>query len=238
MKNIQTLFQTLNITPQNLALYKQALTHSSYSNEQNPPQEDNERLEFLGDAIVGLLMADYLYSQSKEDEGIMTKKRAQAVCERSLTIYAQNIELQNYLLLGKGEKNKDFNAKSIMADTFEALFGAIYLDLGYLTAKKVFHNIVLPHLAKTIYIIDFKTQLQEIVQSEKKTIQYKIVQEQGPAHSKNFVVEVYLEKNLLGTGEGSTKKAAEQKAAQQALSKVAKPKDLLNNKGGKEKELQ
>ena len=238
MKNIQILFQTLNIFPKNLNLYKKALTHSSHSNEQNPPQGVNERLEFLGDAIVGLLMADYLYSHSKENEGIMTKKRAQAVCERSLTIYALNIELQNYLLLGKGEKNKDFNAKSIMADTFEALFGAIYLDLGYLTAKKVFHNIVLPHLDKTIYIIDFKTQLQEIVQSEKKTIQYKIVQEQGPAHSKNFVAEVYLEKNLLGTGEGSTKKAAEQKAAQQALSKVAKTKDLTNNKGDQEKELQ
>jgi ribonuclease-3 len=153
-----------------------------------------------------------------------------------LTIYAQNIELQNYLLLGKGEKNKDFNAKSIMADAFEALFGAIYLDLGYLIAKKVFHNVVLPHLDKTIYIIDFKTQLQEIVQSEKKTIQYKIAQEQGPAHSKNFVAEVYLEKNLLGIGEGSTKKTAEQKAAQQALSKVNRLKDKI--KSNDEKEFQ
>ncbi|CCP87993.1 ribonuclease III [Candidatus Phytoplasma solani] len=220
--NIQEFLKKIDIVPNNMALYKKALTHSSYSNEKFLSQEDNERLEFLGDAIIGLLMADHLYQKNKEDEGIMTKKRAQAVCERSLTIYAQNINLQNYLFLGRGEKNKDFNTKSIMADAFEALFGAIYLDLGYLFAKKVFQKLVIPHLSKVIDVIDFKTQLQEIVQSDKKTIQYKIVSEQGPAHAKKFVAEVYLEKKLLGSGEGTTKKAAEQKAAQEALSKVAK----------------
>lgn len=138
--NIQEFLKKIDIVPNNMALYKKALTHSSYSNEKFLSQEDNERLEFLGDAIIGLLMADHLYQKNKEDEGIMTKKRAQAVCERSLTIYAQNINLQNYLFLGRGEKNKDFNTKSIMADAFEALFGAIYLDLGYLFAKKFFKN--------------------------------------------------------------------------------------------------
>ncbi|WP_349402184.1 ribonuclease III [Candidatus Phytoplasma solani] len=220
--NVEYFLKKLNIVPKNLALYRKALTHSSYSNEKALLQEDNERLEFLGDAIIGLLMADHLYQKNQEDEGIMTKKRAQAVCEKSLTIYAKNINLQNYLFLGKGEKNKDFNTQSIMADAFEALFGAIYLDLGYSFAKKIFQKLVIPHLSKVINIVDFKTQLQEIIQSEKKTIQYKIVSEQGPAHSKKFVAEVYLEKNLLGSGEGTTKKAAEQKAAQEALSKVAK----------------
>ncbi|MBS2126456.1 ribonuclease III ['Fragaria x ananassa' phyllody phytoplasma] len=221
--NIKPLLKKINITPRNLVLYQKALTHSSYSNEKFLlQQEDNERLEFLGDAIIGLLMADYLYQKKQEDEGIMTKKRAQAVCEKSLTIYAQNINLQNYLLLGKGEKNKDFNNKSIMADAFEALFGAIYLDLGYLCAKQVFQTLVIPYLSQIIDIVDFKTQLQEIIQSEKKTIQYKIVSEQGPAHSKKFIAEVYLEKHLLGSGSGTTKKAAEQKAAEQALAKMAK----------------
>ncbi|AGL90361.1 DsRNA-specific ribonuclease [Candidatus Phytoplasma australiense] len=220
--NTEHFLKKLNIVPKNIALYRKALTHSSYSNEKEFLQENNERLEFLGDAIIGLLMADYLYQKNKENEGVMTKKRAQAVCEKSLTIYAKSINLQNYLFLGKGEKNKDFNTKSIIADAFEALFGAIYLDLGYNSAKKVFQRLVIPHLPKAIDIIDFKTQLQEIVQSEKKIIQYKIVSEEGPAHSKKFIAEVYLDKKILGSGEGTTKKEAEQKAAQEALSKLAK----------------
>lgn len=215
------LIKKLKIKPKKFCLYKMAVTHSSYANENKLKKKDNERLEFLGDAIIDLLMADYLYKNKKtENEGIMSKKRAQSVCEESLIIYAKNIQLEKYILLGKGEK-KNLN-NSILANAFEALFGAIYLDLGYLTAKKVFGLIVIPHLSKIINIVDFKTQLQELVQSEKKIINYKIVEEKGFDHSKEFIAEVFLETNLVGRGFGKTKKAAEQKAAEQVLNILSK----------------
>ena len=216
---MQKLFDLLQIKPKNLSLYQRALTHSSYANEHQT--ENNERLEFLGDAVIDLYMAEHLYMTEKSDEGVMTKKRAQAVCEEALVLYAEKIELQNFILLGKGEKAKGLK-NSILADAFEALFSAIYLDLGYIAAKSVFQRIVLPHLDLIENIKDYKTKLQELVQADKRTITYQIVSEKGPAHNKIFLAEVYLESILLGSGTRRTKKEAEQNAARKALSIVAK----------------
>ncbi|CCV64774.1 Ribonuclease 3 [Alteracholeplasma palmae J233] len=216
---MKKLFDLLEITPKNINIYERALTHSSYANENQV--EDNERLEFLGDAVIDLFMAEYLYHSDKNDEGVMTKKRAQAVCEEALVVYAEKINLKNYILLGKGEKAKGLK-NSILADAFEALFSAIYLDLGYFVAKSVFNKIVIPYLDLVVNIKDYKTKLQELVQADKRTINYQIVLEKGPAHNKEFVAEVYLEDILLGSGSGKTKKEAEQMAAKKALSIVAR----------------
>ncbi|MDV3168053.1 MAG: ribonuclease III [Candidatus Phytoplasma stylosanthis] len=219
---LKELFRRLNIRPKNIKIYEKALTHSSYANENNLKKNNNERLEFLGDAVINFLMASYLYKKNQDNEGIMTKKRAQAVCIESLLIYAKEIELKKYILLGKGERKRYNKNHSIVSDAFEALFGAIYLDLGYEQVKKTFIYIVLPCLKKTINIIDFKTQLQELIQTSKKNISYKIISEKGLAHEKEFVAEVYLENKLLGRGIGKTKKASEQKAAEKALIKINK----------------
>ncbi|WP_341266492.1 ribonuclease III [Candidatus Phytoplasma fraxini] len=226
--HLKKLFKRLNIKPKNIKLYINALTHSSYANEHHFRKNNNERLEFLGDSVINFLMASYLYKKNKDNEGIMTKKRAQAVCIDSLLIYAKEIELKNYILLGKGEKKRYDNNYSIIADAFEALFGAIYLDLGYIKAQKTFQHIVLPYLQKIINIIDFKTQLQELIQTNKQNICYKIISEKGLAHEKEFIAEVYLENKLLGRGMGKTKKASEQKAAEQALIKINKEKEIKN----------
>ncbi|MDV3198160.1 MAG: ribonuclease III [Vigna little leaf phytoplasma] len=220
--SLENLFKRLNIKPNNISLYVNALTHSSYANENNFKNQDNERLEFLGDAVINFLMANYLYRKNQGDEGIMTKKRAQAVCVESLLIYAETIELEKYILLGKGEKNRNSSNYSIVADAFEALFAAIYLDLGFSKTRKTFYHVVLPCLKKIIKIVDFKTKLQEIVQTRKHHLRYLIVSERGLAHDKEFIAEVYLENQILGRGIGKTKKSAEQKAAQTALIQLKK----------------
>ncbi|MGI3136005.1 MAG: ribonuclease III [Candidatus Phytoplasma vitis] len=226
--HLKKLFKRLNIKPKNIKIYINALTHSSYANEHHFRKNNNERLEFLGDSVINFLMASYLYKKNKDNEGIMTKKRAQAVCIDSLLIYAKEIELKNYILLGKGEKKRYDNNYSIIADAFEALFGAIYLDLGYDQAEKTFQYIVLPYLKKIINIIDFKTKLQELIQTNKQNIHYKIIAEKGLAHEKEFITEVYLENIFLGRGLGKTKKASEQKAAQEALLKIEKERNIPN----------
>ncbi|MCQ9618841.1 MAG: ribonuclease III [Candidatus Phytoplasma pruni] len=227
--SIKQLFKRLNIKPKNISLFINALTHSSYANENNAKHNNNERLEFLGDSVINFFMASYLYKNNKDDEGVMTKKRAQAVCVDSLLIYAEEIQLKKYIYLGKGEKKRSVHNYSIVTDAFEALFGAIYLDLGFKQAQKTFYQVVLPCLNKIINIIDFKTQLQELVQTKKQNITYKIISEKGLAHEKEFVSEVYLGKEWLGKGNGKTKKAAEQQAAKKALAKISKGGILKND---------
>ncbi|KOR75287.1 Ribonuclease III [Candidatus Phytoplasma pruni] len=227
--SIKQLFKRLNIKPKNISLFINALTHSSYANENNAKHNNNERLEFLGDSVINFFMASYLYKNNKDDEGVMTKKRAQAVCVDSLLIYAEEIQLKKYIYLGKGEKKRSVHNYSIVTDAFEALFGAIYLDLGLKQAQKTFYQVVLPCLNKIINIIDFKTQLQELVQTKKQNITYKIISEKGLAHEKEFVSEVYLGKEWLGKGNGKTKKAAEQQAAKKALAKISKGGILKND---------
>ncbi|MDY0276631.1 MAG: ribonuclease III [Acholeplasma sp.] len=218
MIDLKKLLNELVIPYKKIELYQTALTHSSYGNENNV--ENNERLEFLGDAVIELLMSDYLYTNSDLPEGTMTKKRAQAVREEALVIYSNKIDLKSYLLLGRGEEIKGAN-DAMIADSLEALFAATYLDLGLNEAKRLFDRIIVPSLEESFNIRDFKSILQEIIHGGgKRNISYQIIKESGPSHDKEFEAVVILDKDIiLGNGYGKTKKEAEQKAAEEALKK-------------------
>lgn len=215
------LSKLLGVTFNDPTLLLQAITHTSYANENGT--EHNERLEFLGDAVIELCMSDFLYTQKgNADEGEMTKQRAQAVCEEALLKYAMHLDLPRYLRLGKGEEMTGGRERpTVISDAFEAIFGAIYLDQGFEVAKKVFSQTVLPNMNEVKVIKDYKSTLQELVQADKRTLTYKIEKESGPAHNKIFVASVKMDNILMGKGEGKTKKDAEQNAAKEALEKLA-----------------
>lgn len=214
------LFELLKIKPKNLKLYKTAFSHSSYVNE-HKIKNDYERLEFLGDAVLDLVVADYLFTNHKESEGEMTKVRASYVCENANYCYADSLHLQNYILVGNGEQ-KEGMKKAIVADIFEALLGAIYVDLGYATARKVILGVIVPFIEdpNTTFFSDYKSTLQEYVQTEQKSLEYTLVKEEGPAHDKRFTIEVKVDGIVYGEGVGTSKKEAEQEAAKIALSKM------------------
>lgn len=217
------LFNKLNIKPKNKDLYKTAFSHSSYVNE-HKLKNDYERLEFLGDAVLDLAVADYLYNHYKENEGEMTKVRASYVCENANFEYATSLGLSDYILVGHGEQMEGGNyKKAIVADTFEALMGAIYIDLGYATARKTILNILVPYIEdpNITFFSDYKSALQEYVQTEQKSLSYNLVKEEGPAHDKTFTVEVIVDNIMYGRGAAGSKKEAEQEAAKVALEKMA-----------------
>lgn len=215
---MKAFLKMLNLPYKDESLYDTALTHSSYAYENQI--ESNEKLEFLGDSVIGVLMSDYLYKEDLEDEGQMTKKRAQAVCKEAHFKYATKIKLKNYIKLGKGELVKGAN-DAMIADAFEALFGAVYLDLGYQATKDLFFKVIVPNLNLVWDIKDYKSALQEYIQSgDKRSISYVITKETGPSHDKEFEAAVRLDKEIiLGVGKGRTKKEAEQNAAHDALKK-------------------
>ena len=218
---MEKLLERLNITPKNKELYKTAFSHSSYVNEHRM-KNDYERLEFLGDAVLDLVVADYLYNNHKETEGEMTKVRASYVCENANYCYATSLDLQDYILLGHGEQKEGLK-KAIVADIFEALIGAIYVDLGYATARKIILEVIVPFIQdpNTHFFNDYKSSLQEYIQTEQKSLEYETIQEEGPAHDKTFTVEVKVDNIVYGIGTGSSKKEAEQVAAKKALEKMA-----------------
>lgn len=201
----------------------EALTHSSYANENKKKNKKyNERLEFLGDSVLGIIISNYLYKDQEDlPEGDLTKIRANIVCEESLKEAADTIKLGKYLFLGKGEEITGGRERtSIIADTFEALIGSIYLDGGLDAATtfvyKVMDTIIVDAVEGRIFR-DYKTQLQEMLQSRTdEKISYDVVEEKGPDHDKKFVMEVRLGKKVLGSGEGKSKKEAEQKAAKKS----------------------
>ena len=218
------LFEKLGIKPKDLRLYNTAFLHSSYANEHRT-KADYERLEFLGDSVVDLVIADYLYSCENEDEGEMTKVRASYVCENALYEYATNLGLNRYIKVGHGEEKEGGKyKKAIVADIFEALMGAIYLDLGYATARRTVLNIIVPYIEdpNVTFFSDYKSSLQEYVQTTQQSLIYDLVSEEGPAHDRTFTVEVRIDDIVYGTGVGSTKKEAEQEAAKVALNKLAR----------------
>lgn len=220
---MEELFKKLDIKPKNINLYKAAFSHSSYVNE-HKAKNDYERLEFLGDAVLDLVVADYLFSNHKEDEGEMTKVRASYVCENANYCYATGLGLSQYILVGHGEQKENGNLKkAIVADIFEALMGAIYVDLGYATARKVILKVILPYIEdpNVTFFSDYKSSLQEYVQTEQKSLEYNLVNEEGPAHDKRFTVEVKVDNIVYGVGIGTSKKEAEQEAAKVALQKMA-----------------
>lgn len=202
-------------------LMTMALTHPSYSQERGSAN-NNQRLEFLGDAVLNFVVAEYLYNYFlQKAEGELTKIRARAVCENALIDVANEIDIGKYIRLGKGEEmSGGRKRKSILADTVEAVIGAIYLDQGLDCAREF----ILKHLEKTITDTakgdyqDYKSKLQELVQARsRKNVTYSIIEESGPAHAKDFVAGVYFNNQLLATGSGKSKKEAEQHAAQKAL---------------------
>lgn len=201
-------------------LIKLALTHSSYANEHNI--ECNERLEFLGDAVLELAMSRKLYDTIDLDEGVLTKMRAKAVCEGALDLYASKIDLASYLYLGKGEEATGGRTRpAIIADALEAVLGAIYLDGGFEAAREIVKKFFEPYFFDVLKNKDYKSMLQEKLQSEKRSIRYEIVRDEGPANNKTFEAVVYMDEILMGRGIGKTKKEAQQQAAKDALEKEA-----------------
>lgn len=207
----------IQYTFKDISLLELALTHSSYANESKVHMEYNERLEFLGDAVLQLITSEKLYTENSDmPEGKMSKQRAALVCEDALAAYSKQIELGRFMLLGKGEENTGGRERpSVLADAFEAVIGAIFLDGGIEPAKKFVRRFIDDaHLSMQ----DFKTLLQEIIQKNPgERLSYVVVGESGPDHDKSFEVEVRLNSNPIGKGAGRSKKQAEQQAAKEAL---------------------
>ena len=206
----------------NRNLIVNALSHSSYANENKQPLGSNERLEFLGDSVLSIVVSEYLYTHlTSVAEGDLTKLRASLVCEKSLHSFALKIDLGRYLLLGKGEENTGGRERpSILADAFEAVIAAIYLDGGMEAARAHILRFMPKDLTKGAKAAfgDFKTVLQEIVQKNpEEKVEYVLIGEEGPDHNKRFVVEVMLNSQVIGKGKGRSKKDAEQLAAKEAL---------------------
>ena len=220
-RDLSPLMETLGYRFQDENLLRRALTHSSFANERQRHMESNERLEFLGDSVLGLTAAMHLFQKEKGPEGELTKLRAAVVCEKALFSYAQQLGLGDWLLLGRGERQHGGAQRpSIVADAFEAVTAAIYLDGGMEPAR----TFLLPFLEKEAsnqrrqQFKDYKTQLQEIVQQNPgEIISYVLTGESGPDHQKQFTMEVHLNSNVIGKGRGRSKKDAEQKAAREAL---------------------
>lgn len=221
MNNLKVFEEVLGYKFHNIELLRVALTHSSYANEHS--LESNERMEFLGDAVLELAMSKYLYSNIDLDEGVLTKTRAKAVCEVALNVYAKKLGLPKYLYLGNGEEITGGRERpAIIADAFEAVLGAIFLDSGFENALAIVQRHIIPYLKDVVRNKDYKSLLQEKLQSEKRTIRYEIVREEGPANNKLFEAVVYMDNILMGRGIGKTKKEAQQNAAKAALEKEAK----------------
>lgn len=230
MRNVDTKLKELEkktgYTFKDFSLLEQAMMHSSYTNERHLPKyRCNERLEFLGDAVLELVSSEYLFNESPHTpEGELTKTRASMVCEPSLALCARDISLGDYLLLGKGEEATGGRLRdSVTSDAMEALIGAVYLDGGFTSAKEFIHRFILTDLEDKKLFYDSKTILQEMVQAQKSgEITYHLVSEQGPDHNKSFEVEVQIKGTGYGRGRGRTKKSAEQQAAYQAILKLRK----------------
>ena len=206
----------------NPRLLTEALTHSSYAHEQHKNMKYNERLEFLGDAVLSIVVSDYIYQHCPDlPEGELTKLRASLVCEKSLYDFAKQIDLGSYLLLSNGERrNGGAKRPSIVSDAFEALIAAIYLDGGMEPAREHILRFVIPEIEnhKNNSFKDYKTLLQEIIQKNPgERLEYRLVGSTGPDHNKHFKVEVCLNSNVIGRGGGRSKKEAEQQAAREAL---------------------
>lgn len=221
---MKELLTKLNVVPHKIDLYAEALIHTSYAFEKNLPYS-YERLEFLGDAIVDAVISDYLYRSEKYQEGAMTKIRASYVCENALYEYAHDLNLSRYIKVGHGEEQSGGRyKKAILADVFEALIAAIYIDLGYEKAKEVTLSIVVPYIEnENIKLFrDYKSALQEEVQTTQKKLSYEVLEEIGPSHHRKFRIAVKIDDELYGIGFAATKKEAEQEAAKIALQKWTK----------------
>ena len=218
------LLERFNIETKNMHIYDTAFSHSSYCNENNL-DEDYQRLEFLGDKVLDLIMSDFLYNTTNYEEGKMTKIRSMYVCENALYEYALLLDFPQYVKVGKGEEASGGKyRKATLADMFEAFLGAVYLDQGYKKVKEMVYEVVIPFIKEKneTFFMDYKSELQEMVQTDKKSVIYELIREEGPAHDRTFTINVIVEGIILGTGVAKSKKEAEQIAAKSALEKQAK----------------
>lgn len=228
--DISELEKQLNIEFKQKELLVQAFTHSSYVNEHRQEQfEDNERLEFLGDAVLELGVSQYLFNTYKQlPEGELTKLRAAIVCEPSLMNFAQELDFGKFLLLGKGEAQTGGRERpAILADVFESFLGALYLDQGYEKVIQFLEKHVFPKINTGAFShgMDYKSKLQEFVQQDKnQKVTYEVVEEKGPSHDREFLVHVSINGKTIGEGLGRSKKEAEQRAAKLALDQLNGPK--------------
>ncbi len=224
MSNVCDLLKKLHITYKDMAIYEQALTHPSYNGEVNTKHQDYEKLEFMGDAVLGYVTADLVYKNRPEmSEGNLTKLRSVLVSTKPLAAYARKIHLDEYVRIGHSiTQTQVKESDKILENVFESLVGAIYLDAGlnsaYRFIKKVLLNDILSYDADNL--TDYKTKLQEEIQAEHRdAVQYVTVSQSGPAHDRTFTVQVRYNDIILGTGTGKSKKKAEEMAAKDALSK-------------------
>ena len=214
------ILEKLEIPFKDTRLYLRALTHTSFANENRT--DSYERLEYLGDAILEFIMSEYLYKNSDYPEGKMTKLRSHYVCENALYEYSLLLGLNDYIRFGKGQMSDGKFCKAIVADVFESFIAAMYLDIGIEEVKKFIYKHVIPLIEKNEldFFNDYKSILQEYVQTDKRSLHYEIVNETGPAHNKEFSVVVKIDDIVYGMGTGSSKKEAEQLAAKDALKKA------------------
>ena len=215
------ILKKLDIPYHNTEFYLTAFTHTSYANEYNTVSY--ERLEFLGDAVLELIISEYLYKVCEEPEGKMTKLRSSYVCENALYEYSCLLGLNNEIRLGKGEEERDGkHNKTIVADVFEAFIGAMFLDCGFEVVKKFIYDNIIPLIENNSidFIEDYKSVLQELVQTDRKSLDYEVVSETGPAHDKTFEIVVKIDDIVYGSGIAHSKKEAEQLAAKSALKKA------------------
>ena len=224
-KEFDKIASSINLNYKNIDIYYEAFTHPSFSNEAHL-DFNYERLEFLGDAILDFLVGEYIFKTKAIKEGAMTKLRATYVCEQANFDYSSELNLHNCLMVGRGAKLQGEDKKvSVLGNLFESFLGAVYLDLGIEEARKILEKIVFPKIkdSKEEFFVDYKSKLQEYIQAESRnSVEYRVVNEEGPAHAKTFEVIVSHEGTKLGRGTGKTKKDAEQHAAQDALTKLAK----------------
>ena len=217
---MEEFLKEYGIVPNRLKLYEIAMSHSSYANE-HKDKKNYERLEFLGDAVLELVVTEYLYKNYEEDEGDMTKKRANYVCEEANFEYMNKLGLIKFIKVGNGEIG-DLK-KAIVADIFEAFIGAIYLDQGFPKAQEFVLNVVSPYIIDNVsFFNDYKSILQEAVQTDKRSLVYELIDESGPAHDKTFTIAVKIDNIMYGKGIAGSKKEACQLAAKEALLKLAR----------------
>lgn len=223
-----------NVPYKSLALYKEAFTHSSYVNERQGSLKNYEKLEFMGDAVLQLFVSEYLYKNFPDkSEGQLTSHRAKLVREESLAKFARELGIGEIINLGHGEiKNGGRDRNSVLADVFEAYVGAVYLDLGKDEAIKILEKTIFRHAndLDSEEITDYKSKLQELIQGdERKTVTYELISTSGPSNALTFEMAAKMDDIYLGYGKGSSKKRAEQKAAQNALEKMARTDFKANN---------
>ena len=221
------ILEQLEIKPIRESLFVRAFTHTSYANESKT--ESYERLEYLGDAVLEFIMSEYLYKNTEKAEGEMTKLRAHYVCENALYEYALRLGLNEHILLGKGELDSGGrNRKAIVADVFESFIAALFLDQGIETVKKFIYKHIIPMIERKEidFFSDYKSVLQELVQTDKRSLSYVVVDEVGPSHYKTFTVNVIIDNIVYGTGTAHSKKEAEQEAAKDALKKAQNAENL------------